>query len=257
MTDRAPAIVVSLGCYGAALANGSEYTGHYDGTGMDELMEFHRVRLEWIGQIVKDGRGVVDGVAFETVPSMMEVRAIVTVLLEYRRRSEKEQVGFFLQHDWFVWLSLACKDAHHLNDGTCVEEVMDYVKEMDADGSLIHGIGVNCCKVKHVYDLSEKIARHMIRTCSLEYCKRILLLYPNSGEEWDDENKAWVEGTGCTNSQDFASEMMRCIRNIHDICAKEQMDPPLGIFVGGCCRTTPMTIRAIGKAVDEYLCAYS
>jgi homocysteine S-methyltransferase len=126
---------------------------------------------------------------------------------------------------------------------------MKYVNEVDPDGTVRDGIGVNCCKVKYVYDLSEKISRHILESnCPT----RIVVLYPNSGEEWDDEKKEWVEGTGCTNSKDFANEIMKCIRNINEMCDIMNKDP-LGIFVGGCCRTTPETIGAIRKAVDEYL----
>jgi len=250
-------IVVSLGCFGAVLANGSEYTGEYgddntcssnNGCSLmdDVLLPFHQERWEWVMQLNQP----IDGVAFETIPSYKEVQAILTMLL--KNQQEKEVLD---RDDCFVWLSLACKDSNNLNDGTPLTMVLDYIKEVDPDGVLVHGIGVNCCKIKYVHDLSEKIARHIIFESSLNNghsSPRIVVLYPNSGEEWDDEKKAWLDGTGCTNSEDFAMEVMKCIRNIHDICDSMNREP-LGIFIGGCCRTTPKTIGAIQKALDEYL----
>lgn len=40
-------VALSMGCYGAVLANGAEYTGDYgDAITVDDLVEFHRERLE-------------------------------------------------------------------------------------------------------------------------------------------------------------------------------------------------------------------
>jgi methionine synthase I (cobalamin-dependent) len=47
-------------------------------------------------------------------------------------------------------------------------------------------------------------------------------------------------------------EMMKCVRMIHGLCI-ESNNPFLPIFVGGCCRTTPSTIKALRAAVDEYI----
>lgn len=260
-------VVTSLGCFGAALANGSEYTGDYgiddpdNGCSLqDDLVAFHQERYEWVMMrnfLCWKDCNPVDGVAFETVPSFPEVQTIMTVLkvekdkkkIKAKRRQEEESSAVVPhQDDCFIWLSLACKDANELNDGTSIRVVLDYITEMDPDGTILHGIGVNCCKVKHVYDLSDTIAKHILES----NVPRVVVLYPNSGEEWDDETKVWVEGTGCTNSQDFAREIMKCIQNIHAMCRNNNVDP-LQMFVGGCCRTTPGTIGAIREAVDEYL----
>lgn len=39
-------VALSLGCYGAFLANGAEYTGDYGDRTREELVAFHRERLE-------------------------------------------------------------------------------------------------------------------------------------------------------------------------------------------------------------------
>src|SRR5439155_24013631 len=43
--DRRLLVAASIGCYGATLADGSEYRGDYDLT-VDELVDWHRPRLE-------------------------------------------------------------------------------------------------------------------------------------------------------------------------------------------------------------------
>ncbi|CAM9797343.1 unnamed protein product, partial [Hapterophycus canaliculatus] len=60
-----PLVAASLGCYGASLADGSEYRGDYGGTAgvtQERLREFHAERLDVV--VRADG---VDLVVFETV----------------------------------------------------------------------------------------------------------------------------------------------------------------------------------------------
>ena len=82
--------------------------------------------------------------------------------------------------------------------------------------------------------------------------RRVVVLYPNSGEEWVAENETWLEGSGCTNAEDYAMEMIKCIRGIHDLCDERKI-PRLSILVGGCCRTSPLMIETLRAAVDEYV----
>lgn len=69
-------MAASVGCYGAALADGSEYRGDYGSSiGWFELKAWHKERLE-----VLAGAEGVDFVLFETVPCLAEVRAILSLL---------------------------------------------------------------------------------------------------------------------------------------------------------------------------------
>lgn len=73
---RRPLVAASLGCYGAALADGSEYRGDYGVTmGQQGLKEWHRERLELLA-----GADGVDLVMFETIPCLAEVRGILSLL---------------------------------------------------------------------------------------------------------------------------------------------------------------------------------
>src|SRR5277367_4993239 len=75
-SSRTVLIAASLGPYGAALHNGAEYHGNYD-ISFDQLVSFHARRLAVLAE------SNADIVAFETVPSLEEARAIVAALDQY------------------------------------------------------------------------------------------------------------------------------------------------------------------------------
>lgn len=70
-----PLVAASVGCYGASLADGSEYSGHY-GLSVEELKTFHRERL-----LVLAGEKP-DVLACETIPCVPEVHALLELLEE-------------------------------------------------------------------------------------------------------------------------------------------------------------------------------
>jgi homocysteine S-methyltransferase len=89
-------IAASLGPYGAALHNGAEYHGNYACT-FDELVQFHAARL---APLVSTSA---DLVAFETIPSFEEARAILAALHEYPRIA--------------AWISFSCRDGRTVTHG--------------------------------------------------------------------------------------------------------------------------------------------
>jgi homocysteine S-methyltransferase len=70
-----PLVAASIGPYGAALADGSEYTGDYD-LDEDALFEWHRQRWHVLA------RSGADLLACETIPSYNEARALLRLLRE-------------------------------------------------------------------------------------------------------------------------------------------------------------------------------
>ncbi|HEV2215697.1 MAG TPA: homocysteine S-methyltransferase family protein, partial [Terracidiphilus sp.] len=66
-------VAASLGPYGAVLHNGAEYHGNYE-IGYGELVAFHRERIAVLARA--EGRAAPDLLAFETIPSLDEARAI-------------------------------------------------------------------------------------------------------------------------------------------------------------------------------------
>ncbi|TVU49178.1 hypothetical protein EJB05_00474, partial [Eragrostis curvula] len=64
-----------------------------------------------------------------------------------------------------------------------------------------------------------------------------ILIYPNSGERYDGEKKEWVESTGVSEG-DFVSYVSEWRKDG-------------AALIGGCCRTTPNTIRAILENLER------
>jgi homocysteine S-methyltransferase len=213
-------VVASIGCYGAALADGSEYSGNYGNKiTKEQLKHFYRRKVRILAHATLTPP---DAIAFETVPSAVEVDAIMELLQEQLLNIP-------------CWISLACQDDSHLNDGTDVTLVMDRIQQLDTDCKLLAAIGFNCCDSQYIPGLLAKIIPRISNP-------RAIVVYPNSGEEWDAALCEWKRGTGCTNPNDFAHAMMDAIAMVQG--------PKL--IVGGCCRTSPATIAALRKCVDEF-----
>jgi homocysteine S-methyltransferase len=133
-TQKTAFVAASIGCYGGALADGSEYRGNYGAT-QETLTDFYRRKVTVLLEEKPDA------LAFETVPDVNECLAIVSLL------QEKEFHASALPA---IWLSLACKDGSHLNDGTPIVDVLDIIQKAENHGGqFILAIGVNCCSCAH------------------------------------------------------------------------------------------------------------
>ncbi|CAB9508092.1 Homocysteine S-methyltransferase 1 [Seminavis robusta] len=172
-------VVASMGCYGAALADGSEYTGHYPNIQSEqELQDFHRRKTLTLLQQKPDG------IALETVPCVMECRAFIQLMQELQQQDNNDK-------NCACWISFACRNGHELNDGSKLEEALQAIQELDPEATIIHAIGVNCCDSQHILSLVQIIADFLVSTA-----RRGVIIYPNSGEEWDGQTKEWKQGTG-------------------------------------------------------------
>jgi len=161
-------IAASLGPYGAALHNGAEYHGNYL-IPFDELVEFHKHRLE-----VLSGTNA-DLVAFETVPSLEEARAIVEALRSL------PNIG--------AWISFTCKDGEHLAHG---EPLRDCGSLVEAERQVV-AVGINCTHPQWLDSLLADLKKTT---------RKPIIVYPNSGELWDSEHRCW---SGPSDSDDFAA----------------------------------------------------
>ncbi len=109
-------VAVSLGPYGAALHDGSEYHGNYD-IGFGDLVRFHAERLA----VIEDTKA--DFVALESVPSLEEAEAIVEALHQHP--------------SVHGWISFTCKDEQHISHGEKLAhcaEFLDKQKQVVAVG---------------------------------------------------------------------------------------------------------------------------
>jgi homocysteine S-methyltransferase len=157
-----PLIAASIGPYGAMLADGSEYRGHY---ALDDaaLADFHRPRL----RVLADAGA--DILACETIPSLREAKVLAGLLREYP--------------DTRAWISFSCKDGEHNcegeNIGACVGALRDHPQ--------IVALGVNCTPPQYIGSLLGQMRKHTDKP---------LVVYPNSGECYEASSKQWSGRTG-------------------------------------------------------------
>jgi homocysteine S-methyltransferase len=160
-------IAASLGPYGAMLHNGSEYHGNYDAS-FERLVDFHRRRIAVLAETNADF------LAFESIPSLEEARAIMSALAAHPELP--------------AYLSFTCRDGLHVSHG---ERLRDCGALLDAQSQII-GVGVNCT--------SPELIASLIRELTA-VTKKPVIVYPNSGEPWDAEHHRWA-GDSC--DQQFA-----------------------------------------------------
>ena len=157
-----PLVAASIGSYGAALADGSEYSGHYD-IGEDELVDFHRPRWQILAGTDADI------MACETLPSRREVRALLRLLAD--------------TPELWAWMSFSCVDGTHLSNGSTMAETAADCDTLDR----VAAVGVNCTAPRFVSSLLAEARKSTAKP---------LIAYPNSGERYSSEQRGWVEGTG-------------------------------------------------------------
>ncbi|QNI07848.1 homocysteine S-methyltransferase [Mycobacterium kubicae] len=148
-------VAASVGPYGAALADGSEYRGRY-GLSISALTEWHRPRME-----VLAGAGA-DVLALETIPDVDEAHALVTVVRELGVPA---------------WLSYTISGTR-TRAGQPLAEAFAVAAEVPE----IVAVGVNCCAPD---DVLPAIA-------AASAVGKPVIVYPNSGERWDVRRRAWV-----------------------------------------------------------------
>ncbi|MDQ0948798.1 homocysteine S-methyltransferase [Streptomyces phaeochromogenes] len=188
-------VAASVGPYGAMLADGSEYRCRY-GLSVAELERFHRPRLE-----VLAGAGP-DVLALETVPDADEARALLQAVR-----------GLGVP----AWLSYSVA-----GDRTRAGQPLEEAFGLAADADEVIAVGVNCCAPDDVDAAVTTAAR---------VTGKPVVVYPNSGETWDAEARAW------TGRSTFAPEQ---------VSGWERAGARL---IGGCCRVGPTAITGIAEAL--------
>ncbi|MEU7412031.1 homocysteine S-methyltransferase [Streptomyces sp. NPDC042638] len=189
-------VAASVGPYGAMLADGSEYRGRY-GLSVAELERFHRPRIEALAAAAPDV------LALETVPDTDEAVALLRAVR-----------GLGVP----AWLSYTV-DGRRTRAGQPLEEAFALAADVDE----VIAVGVNCCAPGDVEPAVEIAAR---------VTGRPVVAYPNSGEGWDAQARAWRGRTTFSAAQ---------------ITAWRRAGARL---IGGCCRVGPEGITAIAELAD-------
>ena len=171
--DRRVLVAGSLGPHGAALHNGGEYTGVYDCSYAD-LVQFHRERIEVFAGAT--GMSRPDMLAFETFPSLEEVRAVGEAMAQWPELK--------------AWFSFSCRDEKHVSHGERVADCAAVVAAFPQTAA----IGVNCVPPRWVPSLIDELRKGSTKP---------ILVYPNSGEGWDAARRRW---TGVTDPGEFGAK---------------------------------------------------
>jgi homocysteine S-methyltransferase len=200
-SHRSEALLVaaSVGCYGAALHDGSEYRGDYGRTAQ-QLIDFHRPRLEVLAESGPDL------LACETIPCQIEAEALLRALESVPTPA---------------WLSFSCRDTKHVWHGETLRACLALAEGVPQ----VVAVGINCTAPHLVAGLLEEIAGRTSKP---------ILVYPNSGEQWNAATRGW--STSDNTLTDWAAAARAWVA--------------LGAAgIGGCCRTTPNTIRDIRRGL--------
>ncbi len=196
-----PLVAGSIGPYGAALADGSEYRGNY-AVSRQALADFHGPRLEALIEAAPDL------LAIETIPSPDEALLVLELL------NGRPEIP--------VWVSFTCRDGLRVSEGQPVAEAIAAV----AGHRQVVAVGFNC--------VAPALAGPLLAAAAAVTDKP-LVIYPNSGERWDAGERRWVPGDGtCDFGESAPGWFERGAR-----------------LIGGCCRTTPDTIRAIRRSLES------
>lgn len=152
-----------------------------------------------------------DLIAFETIPNKLEAEAYAELL---------EEEGIKMP----AWFSFNSKDGINVVSGDSILEcasVADSCKQVVA-------VGINCTPPRFIHGLILSMQK---------VTSKPILVYPNSGETYDGERKEWVKSTG-VEDEDFVSYVGKWC------------EVGASLF-GGCCRTTPNTIRGISRTLHN------
>lgn len=152
-----PIIAASLGPFGAAQHDGSEYTGNY-AVSADELRAFHRDRVRLFD------RSDADVLALETIPSRTEAKVLADLLRDVETPA---------------WVSFSCRDARYISDGTTLEDAVVLFRHHPS----VLAVGINCTPPQYVVPLIRRVHRVVPDTA--------ILAYPNSGETYNVTDNSW------------------------------------------------------------------
>ncbi|WP_329221996.1 homocysteine S-methyltransferase [Streptomyces sp. NBC_01485] len=190
-------VAASVGPYGAMLADGSEYRGRY-GLSVEELERFHRPRLEVLAAAAPDV------LALETVPDADEAEALLRAVR-----------GLGVP----AWLSYSIA-----GDRTRAGQPLEEAFALAADADEVIAVGVNCCAPEDVDAAVATAAR---------VTGKPVVVYPNSGEAWDAQARAW------NGRSTFAPEQVLRWRESG------------ARLIGGCCRVGPEAVTSIAHTLTS------
>lgn len=287
-----PQVALSLGPYGSALQPGQEYTGAYpppfgpaasaapdarpasgaaaldavplpldavragdDGVSDVEahLAAWHLQRLEHFTSPSAEGAQPVGLVAFETVPSLAEVRAIRRAVATFSRLyPSRPQLPFYI--------SLVFPRADPAGDATEVRfpdaalahlgprldaqlpPLVEALLAPEQGYALPAGLGFNCTSPLAARGVVRALGRAVAEQAPA--AKPWLVLYPDGGAVYDVRTRSWTHPAGLTDGA-WAELVADAVG---DALESGQWE---GVVAGGCCKAGPGAIKALRDEVTK------
>lgn len=166
-------VSLTLGPYGAALANGSEYTGNYAEKGVEDsgstqqpsfedLTNFHFQRLTQAFDTAMSAK--IDLIAFETIPRLDEAQAIVAALDRLAGCSDVTEgklppayISFVFPPDAGGFLPFPPAEPEEHRKGP--KEVVQFMCQAQAESKWpVTGVGINCTKPQLLRHAAEQMS---------------------------------------------------------------------------------------------------
>jgi homocysteine S-methyltransferase len=143
-----------------------------------------------------------DLLAIESVPSAEEAALVLELLAAWPATR--------------AWVTFTCRDAERIDNGHPVADAIPAV----TGHRQVTAVGFDFVAPSLAEELLAGAARVTTKP---------LVIYPNSGEQWDSVRRRWIPGEG---PFDFGAGARRWLQRGARL-------------IGGCCRTGPETIRTI------------
>lgn len=176
-------VAASIGPFGAALGDGSEFRGGY-GVDTGALRDFHARRLDILLETEPDL------LAIETQPEFAEIDVILTLLHER-------------DPDMPFWVTCTSTDAGRIAGGA---PWADVVARVEADPAAL-AVGINCSSVDHITETLREASP------TIPY-----IAYPNLGNEWVATTNAWTGATRPLREDDLRAWIAAGVRVIGGCC---------------------------------------
>ena len=199
VSKREIKIVGSFGPYASYDSQASEYIGEYSSSD-DEIINFHNNNLSVIEKTD------LDIILYETIPCLREIE----ILSEVLSHTTKE-----------IWVSITCNKNIKFRDGSSFKDACKIISEIKK----ITTLGVNCFSPKLVESAIKELKK---------YSKKKVLVYPNSGEEYNPRGRFW------SGKNEF-----------NDLMIKNWLSLSPDI-IGGCCRVGYDNIKKMREEIDNH-----
>ena len=106
-----------------------------------------------------------------------------------------------------AWFSFSCQDEKHISDGTPLADCAAFLSEFEQ----VAAVGINCTSPRFIPNLIREVGRVIDKP---------IVVYPNSGEQYDPVNKRWLGLNVPTEFGTFSREWRKAG----------------AALIGGCCR---------------------